>query len=174
MKEGARVAHVPPDLAPVWFEHYSASLNVQLEHAGPFLCGPAPSIADFSTHQIYWFLMENLAEKEPLAGYPALAEWKAKIDASRTEPLDELDPAGAVDLAAASTPPDPEQAIVQHATLQAGDAVEVVAADYGFDGVQGTLVKLVGNEVAIKRSDERAGEMIVHFPLVGYEVREAE
>lgn len=174
MMEGARVAHVPPDLAPVWFEQYTAGLNVQLQHAGPFLCGPAPSIADFSTHQFYWFLEENLAEKQLLADYPAVLEWKQKIDAFRKAPIDELEPAAAVELAAKSTPPEPEQAIVQHPKLKAGDTVEVMAADYGFDAVKGTLVKMVGNEIAVQRTDERAGEMIIHFPIIGYEVKAAE
>ena len=48
--------------------------------------------------------------------------------------------------------------------------MKINADDYGCDPVVGELVASAKNEVAIRRSDERAGDVIVHFPRVGYEI----
>jgi len=37
--------------------------------------------------------------------------------------------------------------------------------------VAGTLVRLSGDAIAVRRTDARAGELIVHFPRSGYEIR---
>jgi hypothetical protein len=52
-----------------------------------------------------------------------------------------------------------------------GDSVEVAAADYGTDPVRGTLVHVGPDELALQRRDERAGELVVHFPRIGFSVR---
>lgn len=171
MMQDARVIHVPADLAPTWFEAYINPLNVQLGHEGPYLCGPAPSIADFAAHQTMWFIQNNANSDGILAEYPRITEWIKRIDGFRSAPVDELDSAAAVDLAKQTPPPPPEEAKVEHPVWKIGDTVEIVATDYGFEPVQGELVKLVGNEIALRRIDERAGEVIVHFPVVGYEIR---
>ena len=46
-------------------------------------------------------------------------------------------------------------------------------SDYGFDPVAGELVLSLLDEVAIKRKDERAGDIYVHFPQVGYQIKSA-
>jgi hypothetical protein len=173
MMDGARVLHVPPDLAPAYFESSLQPLEVQLGHAGPYLCGPAPSIADFAAYHSLWFLLQNGDAGQVLANYPRVQEWSRRVDGFRTAPVDELSGAAAIEIARATPPPPPEQARVEHSALQAGDMVDIVPTDYGFDPVRGELIKLVGNEIAIRRQDERAGELIVHFPVVGYEIRPA-
>ena len=52
----------------------------------------------------------------------------------------------------------------------AGDLVQVTPDDYGRIPVTGTLVTLQLREVAIRRIDPRAGEVVVHFPRMGYRV----
>ena len=51
---------------------------------------------------------------------------------------------------------------------RAGDRVTVVPEDYGRDAVTGELVASDPFEVAIRRTDERVGEVVVHFPRQGY------
>jgi hypothetical protein len=43
--------------------------------------------------------------------------------------------------------------------------------DTGRDPSEGELVHLAADEIAIRREDERAGTVIVHFPRIGYELR---
>jgi hypothetical protein len=54
-----------------------------------------------------------------------------------------------------------------------GQTVQVNATDYGCDAVKGTLVHASAFEVAIKRQDERAGEVIVHFPRDDFRITAA-
>jgi hypothetical protein len=46
--------------------------------------------------------------------------------------------------------------------------------DYGRDPVPGTLVGLTRHEVVIRRSDERAGTVHVHFPRLGFQIKHQE
>jgi hypothetical protein len=48
--------------------------------------------------------------------------------------------------------------------------VSVTPDDYGKVPVVGALVTLDLQEIAIRRVDERAGEVVVHFPRIGYTV----
>ncbi|MCR9141129.1 MAG: glutathione S-transferase family protein [bacterium] len=171
MMQDSRVIHVPPDLAPTHFDSFIGPLEVQLGHEGPYICGPSPSIADFASHHVMWFIQNRANVEDPFAEYPRVKEWIKRIDGFRQDPVDQLESAAAVELAKKTPPPPPDQALVEHPEWKAGDTIEIVATDYGFDPVQGELVKLVGNEIALRRIDERAGEVIVHFPVVGYEIR---
>ena len=50
--------------------------------------------------------------------------------------------------------------------------VVVTPQDYGAVPVQGTLQRLTHAEIAIRREDKLAGEVVVHFPRAGYQVEE--
>jgi hypothetical protein len=51
--------------------------------------------------------------------------------------------------------------------------VAVTPDDYGKVPVAGQLVTLSLNEIAIRRTDPRVGEVTVHFPRIGYRVERA-
>jgi hypothetical protein len=51
-----------------------------------------------------------------------------------------------------------------------GDHVEIVPTDYSMTPVSGELIVSKTDEIAIKRIDEKAGEVYVHFPRVGYKI----
>jgi hypothetical protein len=48
--------------------------------------------------------------------------------------------------------------------------VTVRAVDYARDPVEGDLVLANDQEFAVRREDPRAGSVIVHFPVLGYEI----
>jgi hypothetical protein len=54
-----------------------------------------------------------------------------------------------------------------------GDVVQVMPVDYGFDPVKGELVHCSPDEIAVRRTDPRAGTVVVHFPRFGYQVGKA-
>ena len=58
-------------------------------------------------------------------------------------------------------PADPQQ-------FTAGQRVTVTPDDYGKVPVTGELVTLLRDEIAVRRTDARAGEVVVHFPRAGY------
>ena len=43
--------------------------------------------------------------------------------------------------------------------------------DYARDAVEGELVFADGDEIALRRQDARVGEVVVHFPRLGYDLR---
>jgi hypothetical protein len=57
--------------------------------------------------------------------------------------------------------------------LAAGQRVTVTPDDYGKVPVAGELVTLDLHEIAVRRVDARAGEVVVHFPRLGYVVEAA-
>ena len=55
----------------------------------------------------------------------------------------------------------------QDAMLE-GKQVAVAADDYGRDAVRGLLVGSSEHHLSIRREDPRAGEVVVHFPRIGF------
>jgi hypothetical protein len=49
----------------------------------------------------------------------------------------------------------------------------VTADDYGSETVTGELVRTTAQDVALRREDTAVGEVIVHFPRIGYRIRRA-
>jgi hypothetical protein len=58
--------------------------------------------------------------------------------------------------------------------LAVGEQVTVAPTDYGVDPVLGTLVDADADSIAVRRSDPRAGDVVVHFPRLGYRIARAE
>ena len=51
-----------------------------------------------------------------------------------------------------------------------GTRVTVAADDYGRDAVAGTILFGNAHEIAIARSDDEVGDVVVHFPRAGFMV----
>jgi hypothetical protein len=51
---------------------------------------------------------------------------------------------------------------------QPGDRVSVTPDDYGKIEVSGSIVALSAHHIAIRRRDDRIGEVVVHFPRAGF------
>ena len=49
-----------------------------------------------------------------------------------------------------------------------GDKVRIAPDDYGKVEVGGEIVSLSAQHIAIRRVDERVGEIVVHFPRAGF------
>ena len=54
--------------------------------------------------------------------------------------------------------------------LTPGTHVTVSADDYGRDAVEGTILFGNAHEIAIARSDDQVGDVVVHFPRAGFMV----
>jgi hypothetical protein len=63
-----------------------------------------------------------------------------------------------------SDPDDPNERKV-------GDRARVAPDDYGKVEVGGEIVSLPAQHIAIRRVDERVGEIVVHFPRAGFLVQ---
>ena len=145
-------------------------LNAQLVAGGPWLCGAAPSIADFSVAHSLWFIQLAQPVAHLLDNYPAIGPWLARVRAIGHAQHTEMASGDAVAVAAAATGHAPV-AVMAGGGFEAGQAVTVAATDYGSDPVAGTLAGLSPDSVTVRRTDERAGTVHVHFPRFGFQIK---
>jgi hypothetical protein len=75
--------------------------------------------------------------------------------------------------ARAATPAEAVGTLIDTHGIAAGAQVTVTPADYALDPVAGELVMANEREYAIRRSDDRAGTVVVHFPRIGFQLRAA-
>lgn len=151
-----------------------AALDAQLARAGDgraFLLGTEPSIADFAVAHCLWYVRRA----PPLAGivtaHAALTRWHDRVlgfGHGRSEPMTSAD---AVAFAAATTT-HAATAVQPGLGFEAGQRVSVTPLDYGRDPSTGTLVGLSADEVVLRRTDERAGTVHVHFPRAGFQIQQ--
>lgn len=167
----ASVPRVRAADAAVQLRSYFAQLEAQLADGRRHLFGPAASIADFSVAHCLWFVRLAAPLAAILTPYEKLSAWLDRMLAIGHGTRSRIDSAQAIALAAAAA---------GHAELrvqgglghEAGAAVVVNAIDYGTDPVAGTLVGLTDDEVVIERHDERAGRLHVHFPRIGFQIKQ--
>jgi glutathione S-transferase len=149
-----------------------AALDAQLGDGRAWLLGAAPTIADFSVFHPLWFFRRGPVVAPMLDAYSRVKGWMARIDAIGHGKPVAITGADAVAIAQRAAPAPVAGAAVEDLDgISLGDTVEVLPVDYGFDPVRGTLASATREAIALKRTDARAGEVIVHFPRQGYEVR---
>lgn len=150
---------------------YAARIDAMLGQGKPYLLGDAPCIADFSVYHAFWFVHRAPPMTEPLAEYKNIAPWMARMKAIGHGQSEKMSSADAIAVAAASQPA-PLQAFTNDPHgCAAGDRVTVTPTDTGHDPVEGELVLSAPNEIGVRRIDPRAGEVVVHFPRVGFQLK---
>ncbi len=138
-----------------------------------YLLGDQPGLADCSVFHCVWFVRRwGPPVSEALAPYPRVQAWMERIDRVGHGKRTEIGSAEALDIARQAQPASAPLADSGDAEgFKPGDRVSVTAEDTGRDPVTGELVVLAPNEVALRRRDERVGDVVVHFPRVGYDLR---
>ena len=150
---------------------YLSWLDGLLADGRPFLLGAQPCIADFSVVQSLWFIRRAPPMATILEPYARLEAWRARIAAFGHGTPEPMTSDAAIELAAATRAFAPAR-VEPSGALVEGAAVTVAATDYGADPVPGTLIGLNDAEVVIERRDERAGTVHVHFPRIGFQIKE--
>jgi len=149
---------------------YLGWLEQQLDDGRKFLCGDAACIADFSVAQSLWYIRRAPPVATVLGPYTRLGHWFERVQAFGHGQPEQMSGSDAIGIAKSA----PSPAAVRFDTEQGfapGDAVTVTPTDYAQDPVAGTLCGLTNDEVAIARTDDRAGKLVVHFPRIGYQIR---
>jgi glutathione S-transferase len=137
----------------------------------PFLAGDKPAIADFAAYMNIWFMGGAVPQVTDalLAGLERTIAWRARVAAIGHGQRKEMKPADALRVAAAAEPApytdhDPKDPL----GVQPGDAVKIVADDYGREPIAGALVAANPHRVVIARDDPTLGRVHNHFPRAGY------
>ena len=164
-----------PALLPHYFSQFRANLamlDAMLADGRDWLQGDEPGWADIACYTPVWMCRGNIqGGDDMLAPLSALTRWESRVAALRHGIRSELDAEAALAIARESGS-TAETEVLEDAfpQLGAGDRVSVAPQDYGKDAVVGELVRLTHEDIAIRRTDYRAGEVVVQFPRAGYQV----
>jgi glutathione S-transferase len=148
-------------------------LNMQLADGRAFMTGTKPSFVDMHAMWDPWFLYAFApAEAERAYGrFPNIAAWLERLAAIGHGSRVEMDPQRALEIAHAATP-TPTTGIDPHDPIgiACGTRVAVSPSDYAEVTVVGELVQTTVGSVSLRRVDEQVGEVVVHFPKIGYSI----
>lgn len=169
LSKGSTELTLPFEIAEPHFLAHLNSLDLQLQSGGRFLLGETPTIADFSTYHNCWFVHSNEALKEVFTPFECLLAWMERMAAFGHGKVEEITSGQALEIGTAA---EPDEIIdgVSISGIEPGAEVEVMPIDYGFQPVRGELLTASFDEIAVARSDETAGRIVVHFPTMGFQV----
>jgi glutathione S-transferase len=137
----------------------------------PFLTGDTFTIADAACFHQLWFLEKSPRLFEAVTARPALAAWFARIRGFGPGVVRPLSAAAALAIARETEPADVDGgARPTPAGFGIGDAVAIVADDYGREETRGTIARVTPDEITIRRRDPVVGDVAVHFPRSGYRI----
>lgn len=149
------------------------SIEALLTGGQAWIAGDQVTVADFAIYHPLWFMTarsQRLAHE--LAPYPRIADWMARMRAFGHGTSSPMDATEALRIAAAAQPATPRVSNSFEEDPPLGCHVRIRADDYGRDPVEGELVLLDADEIALLRTDQRLGDIVVHFPRLGYDLRQ--
>ncbi len=174
MTTGNMIRLRPADAASA-YKSYLRRLSDMLDDK-PYLLGEVPSIADFSAYHPLWYTRRIEAVKSILDLTPAVIDWMDRIAAIGHGTPDKFSAEDAIAVAHAGTP----ASVLTDSTFQddhgipLGSAVTLRAESFGLEETAGTLVAASRMHYTLERTDDRAGTVHVHFPRIGYVLKNAD
>lgn len=136
-----------------------------------FLLGDRFSVADAAMFHPVWFLKNSPSLFAAVTAREALLAWFERIEAFGPGEVWPMPAAEALAIARQNEPIDVAGATMRTSDgIGVGDVVSITADDYGVEKSNGTIVRLLSNEVAIHRTEPQVGEVVVHFPRTGYKI----
>jgi glutathione S-transferase len=160
---------------PHLFTQFRANLDLveqMLADERRYVLGDKPSFADIDAYFPVWMARGNIGQAaDLLAPFPRLLAWEERMRAIGHGERREMAADEALAIARASSPAQAGEDVVDdELRLRPRTRVTVTPDDYGCIPVEGELVKLTTREVAVRRVTEESGEVVVHFPRLGYRV----
>lgn len=149
-----------------------ACIDDMLADGRDYLLGDQAGLADISVYHCVWFVASSPLTKTALAPFAQLTAWMARMAAIGHNERSEMTVEAALGIAKESSP----QAIETTADpLDGGPDLGARVAVSSDDGVppavEGELVIATSEEIALRRRDEAVGDIVVHFPRMGYVIR---
>ena len=146
---------------------HTALLSDQLADGRAYLTGDLPGLVDANGYYNLWFLRSAFPPAERLFdSAPFVADWMERVKSNGHGERTEVSREVALDIAQTSQPMT--GTIAPRDALLEGKQVAVAADDYGRDAVRGLLVSSSEHHLSVRREDPRAGEVVVHFPRIGF------
>ena len=170
LSEGSNELSVDLRIAQSHWSSHMKRLDNQLK-AAHFIGGDQPNIVDFSTYHCCWFVYNNDSLKSELDQFKALAEWMVRMASFGQGNSEFMTGEDAVGVAKDSViAPGSGDKYLAEGEPAPGETVDIMPIDYGFQPTRGELMGSSIDEFVLKRVDERAGEVAVHFPRIGFQI----
>lgn len=149
-------------------------LQSMLEGDKQFFFGAAPTVADFACYHPLWCLRPLPPTAGILETAPLVLQWMDSMRGLTHGKHSKLSTAEALAIGVASEPAEVSSGPSDIPGIALGDEVEVMPSDYGFEPVRGVLVQVGPNHIAVRHHNQIAGNMVDHFPRIGYLIRKPE
>ncbi len=172
MRQGGTVRRGPLAECKANLQGLLAMIEVQLKQ--PYLFGSEPCVADFSMYHVLWPIWKVADTRAMLAPFPKTAAFVERMAAIGNGRSTEITSAQALQIAKDSRPaPIAKPQAIETGGIALGEAVNVMPVDYALDPVRGELLHCSADEIAVRRTDTRAGTVVVHFPRFGFQLSKA-
>ncbi len=148
-------------------------MNARLSGRRAFMLGAKPALPDALCYHLVWFLRGRYAGGPALIDqFSSLTAWEQRVAAIGHGRPEDISSKQALEVARAATPESLEHSDWQDPQgLAPGQQVGVVPdVDGGDPTVEGRVVSVDMDTISIARSSPETGEIVVHFPRVGYRV----
>lgn len=142
-------------------------------HGQDHLFGPQPCVADFAVYHPLWFTLERTPSVAGiLDATPEVKAWMGRMKAIGHGTVVKSSAQEALHAAQSSTPAVLAGEVFQddHG-IALGSQVLIAADNFGPEPTQGELVAATRTRFTLRRTDERAGTVHVHFPRLGFTLR---
>ncbi|MBT9466434.1 glutathione S-transferase family protein [Hydrogenophaga sp.] len=155
------------------YKSYLRRLSTMVE-MHPFLLGDVPCVADFAAYHPLWFSrVVNPAMARILDATPHVLEWMDRMAAIGHGSSTKLTSLDAIAVAAAAQPaPHTDDTFQDDHGIALGNRVTIHAEIFGQEPTEGILRAATRTRYTLERTDERAGLLHVHFPRIGFVLRE--
>ncbi|MGE0099662.1 MAG: glutathione S-transferase family protein [Hydrogenophaga sp.] len=162
-----------PGDATAAYRSYLRRLSTMVEEQ-PFLLGHAPCVADFAAYHPLWFSrVVNPAMAGILDATPHVIDWLDRMAQIGHGQMSKLTSTEAIAVAAAAEPaPLTDDVFQDEHGIALGSRVTVNAEAFGQEPTEGILRAATRTRFTLERTDERAGRLHVHFPRIGFVLRE--
>lgn len=163
----------PADAAAA-YKSYLRRLSDMLDDR-PYLLGDQPCITDFAMAHPLWFTQHRTPALAGILGLtPAVGEWLARMTGIGHGQMEKFSAQEAIAVAAAHEPAALKDDVFQDEhSIPLGSRVTISAETFGPEPTEGELVAATRMHYTLRRTDERAGKVHVHFPRIGYALKAA-
>ena len=138
-----------------------------------FLFGEEPCVADFAVYHPLWFTQERTpALAGILEATPQVQSWMARMKAIGHGTPGKCSAEEALQTARSSKPVAVQAEVFQDEHgIALGSQVVIASDNFGLEPTPGELVAATSARYTLRRSDDRAGTVHVHFPRLGFTLK---
>lgn len=163
-----------PRDATVAYRIYLQRLVLMLEGQA-FLLGQVPCVADFAAYHPLWFTRTQVpGMASMLYAVPSVLAWMDRMSAFGHGEASRLSAMDAIAICADSIRMENQNdsEFQDDHGIALGSLVSIAAESFGRERTVGVLVEATHRHYTLRRQDARAGVVRVHFPRIGYALRQ--